>query len=352
MIPNSKTKKAIVGLFIFLALAIPAYAFAQNFNLLPVCAESGNCGICDFFEMLENITKIGFQILGAVALMFFILAGIMLIDSRGNSEKRGKATNIMKNTVIAVVIVIAGWFIVNAIIAILTTPSNADLNLNDLKVKLFGAPWNYLCEGDKKEILCVDYAESTKEFGTGKCDKVIDKNCIGLGDGRRCGIERKDPENDDPLDAYDDKKEYMGICIDQICHLNLTVEKGQITHKDSKFSLLAGFQNRTTPEGFISIKYHNKEYMLRSADGNDSIINSCDYLRAISPEKYASQEQGVDYRCYKLSSETGLPPPPTTPTPGTQAIDCIRDICPGKDQACCSLIPLSSTGNEPDNNKK
>ena len=336
-------KKIFTTIFLISILALfSSQAQAQNFNILPVCAESGGCGVCDFFDMLANATEVGLQILGATAFFFFILSGILLINSAGNSEKRGKALSMMKNTVIGVLLVFISWMIVNAIIIILITPSDAQGQPNKCKKNftacLFENPWNQFCEDSanvaKVTNFCFDHtgrkpntpipAPNGDGWDKDNCvkDKTLDVSCVGKGDGGRCAVKKVEKvDSSNPISHYNAGGEYLGICLDQICQIGL--------------------------RGTAVVKYHGKAVTITGVVNNSqsepsisSVINSCDYLRAISEEKYNKGGGEMSYRCQTFNSTT----PSRTKTEGNDpakieyVLNCIKDICPSKEEACCGYI--------------
>ena len=329
-----------IALVLVLLIALPSVsARAQDFNILPVCAESGSCGICDFFDLLANATEIGFKILGAAAFFFFILSGILLIDSAGNSEKRGKALGMMKNTVIGVLLVIISWMIINAIILILITPSKEQGEKNEcggpFTACLFKNPWNQFCENSANTgpitHFCFDHAgkdalttaPKKKDEGWDKsadCTKTLDVSCVGKGDGKRCGLKKSaNPDvanSPNPIAHYNAGEEYRGICLDQICQIQL--------------------------HGTPVVKYHGKQVRIESSGAEPTSINSCDYLRAISPEKYLDGGRGykcTDYKAFLQSTKKDE----NKESEVKYARDCIKDICPTKTQACCGYVRIQGS---------
>jgi len=108
--------------------------------LIPLCAiTDGSCQPCDIIQLVANIIDLLIGALGVVLLIMFVVGGITLLLSQGNSDKISKGTATMKNAVIGAIIVMLAWTIVNITIAALTGQS-----LSDKTASLFGneTEWN------------------------------------------------------------------------------------------------------------------------------------------------------------------------------------------------------------------
>lgn len=138
---NKKIILLIIGCSLILAtsLATPAQA-----TILPSCAESGNCGLCDFLIGFANIATWLLSILGSVALLFFIYGGVVWLTAAGNEEKIKSGRSILVNTVVGVVIVMASWAIINfTIISLVGAPTPTQ------PAKIFSTqPWYQYCESE------------------------------------------------------------------------------------------------------------------------------------------------------------------------------------------------------------
>ncbi|MBT6756764.1 MAG: hypothetical protein HOA84_00240 [Candidatus Jacksonbacteria bacterium] len=111
--------------------------------LIPLCAiTDGSCQPCDIIQLVANIIDLLIGALGVVLLIMFVVGGITLLLSQGNSDKISKGTGTMKNAVIGAIIVMLAWTIVNVTIGALT---GADFKGKDA-MPIFGdTPWN-ICD--------------------------------------------------------------------------------------------------------------------------------------------------------------------------------------------------------------
>jgi len=98
----------------FLLAAKPAAA-----SILPQCAESGRCTLCDMLQVVINLGIFLFGIVGALVLLYFFYAGFLLLTSAGESGKVKKGKDMMINAVIGFIIVFGAYtgvnFMVNAV---------------------------------------------------------------------------------------------------------------------------------------------------------------------------------------------------------------------------------------------
>lgn len=78
----------------------------------PVCACCGDCTLTNFLGLGVNITKIILKYLGVIALLFFVIGGVVWISSGGSAEKVKQGKDIIKASVIGMVIVIGAVLIV------------------------------------------------------------------------------------------------------------------------------------------------------------------------------------------------------------------------------------------------
>lgn len=138
---NKKIVLLVIGCSLILAtsLATPAQA-----TILPPCAESGNCFLCDFLIGFANIATWLLSILGSVALLFFIYGGVVWLTAAGNEEKIKSGRGVLVNTVVGVVIVMASWAIINfTIISLVGAPTPTQ------PAKIFSTqPWYQYCESE------------------------------------------------------------------------------------------------------------------------------------------------------------------------------------------------------------
>lgn len=92
------------------ALFIPFAADAVT--LLPPCTATGNCGITDILVVFVNVAEFLLGIVGAVALLYFVYGGYVLITSGGSQERVKTGKDTLRNAIIGIAIVFLSGIIV------------------------------------------------------------------------------------------------------------------------------------------------------------------------------------------------------------------------------------------------
>jgi len=110
-------KSIILSSAVFLGVLIAARPAAAS--ILPECAESGRCTLCDILQVVINLGIFLFGIVGALVLLYFFYAGFLLLTSAGESGKVKKGKDMMVNAVIGFIIVFGAYtgvnFMINAV---------------------------------------------------------------------------------------------------------------------------------------------------------------------------------------------------------------------------------------------
>ncbi len=84
--------------------------------LLPACAATGRCTLCDLIQVAVNFGEFLFAIVGALVLLFFVYGGFRMIISGGKPAEIEKGKSAMVNAVIGILIVFLAYSGVNFII--------------------------------------------------------------------------------------------------------------------------------------------------------------------------------------------------------------------------------------------
>ncbi len=110
-----------------------AAVFAENANLCPEQFSS----LCNTGISVSSIVRFainGLLFVGFVAsLIFLIYGGIRWIISGGDKENTAKAKATVTAALIGLVIVLAAWIIMNAVVQIFTNTGFTNLNVPTLK---------------------------------------------------------------------------------------------------------------------------------------------------------------------------------------------------------------------------
>jgi len=109
--------KLIVAVICLQFLLLPAGAVLAQSAIIPSCLLSHTVDTsCDkvdvFIELAVNIGRYLFSFIGALALLFFVYGGVILITSQGNRENVSKGTKAMVAAATGLVIAFSGYALV------------------------------------------------------------------------------------------------------------------------------------------------------------------------------------------------------------------------------------------------
>lgn len=108
--------KKIISVFVFLLfLTLPNIARAAESIIPPECLTNTatNCGLIEFAQLFANFYTFTLKYLGALALLLFVIGGIMFMTSGGNQERITRARHILVGTTIGIFIVLGSYLIVD-----------------------------------------------------------------------------------------------------------------------------------------------------------------------------------------------------------------------------------------------
>ena len=116
-----KFKKIVLLLVIVSVLFVVQPVFAQGiFSDIP-CFKTGaafeNCGLCDFLYAFLKLAHWGLGIIGALALLLFIIGGVTWLTSAGNQNQIATGKRILTGTITGIIIILSAYLIVNLIIS-------------------------------------------------------------------------------------------------------------------------------------------------------------------------------------------------------------------------------------------
>jgi hypothetical protein len=81
----------------------------------------GSCSIDSIFALANNLITWMAAVSGAVALLMFIIGGVWMIFSGGNSSRIERGKDILIGTSISLIFILGGWILVNFILTSLTS---------------------------------------------------------------------------------------------------------------------------------------------------------------------------------------------------------------------------------------
>ncbi len=111
---NKKYAGFILSIAILISFLETAPALAQSGFIPPECLDdlADNCGLTQIVQLFANLYNFMLKYLGALALLFFVIGGIMFITSGGSQERVMKARKILTGTTVGLVIVMLSFVIV------------------------------------------------------------------------------------------------------------------------------------------------------------------------------------------------------------------------------------------------
>lgn len=114
-----------------LTYMVPIFAYAQGLPDRIVPCDGVNCTICDIATLAQNVLNTGIFVAVFLSAGLFAFAGIKYVTAGGDTGKVGAARKIFWNVTLGLVIILAGWIVVDTLMKTLTRGD-------------FG-PWNSVC---------------------------------------------------------------------------------------------------------------------------------------------------------------------------------------------------------------
>ena len=109
---NINRKKALLGIIFSVFLFFPIFVFAQTRILPAENYDSGNYTLNDAMQLGVNVSQLILGIVGSLALLMFIIGGLMFLVSGGNSQTVETGKKILIGAVIGLAIVFASYLII------------------------------------------------------------------------------------------------------------------------------------------------------------------------------------------------------------------------------------------------
>jgi type IV secretion system pilin len=109
-------KYGIISVIILISLLTLNLPIAQATSVLPSCASSGNCSVCEIVQTAINIGQFILGIIGAVVLLFFVYGGFIMLTSGGKPDWVKKGKDILINAVIGLAIAFFAYTIVTFVV--------------------------------------------------------------------------------------------------------------------------------------------------------------------------------------------------------------------------------------------
>lgn len=313
----------IIFVIFVIFLLIPRIAFAQFPSLLPPCIYGGNCGICDIIVTVSRVFQFAFYVLGAAAFVVFFWGAFNLLLARGESQKVEKAKETLKGALWGTLFVFIAWQMINMVLFIMGTQIAKPLydtseggvgekQGKTITFKLFGNPWNYLCEPKFIPNVAPE-TDTDKEKAAGQ------RVCFSRGDGTFCSTKELGGSI-----AY-------GICLEGECRCVNTEECSEDTRQP------VGGRDYQDVCDYLSQQYgpffgeRDNPY---KADNSPVTLPAYD----CSLKNHEKLKKDVDDWNKKVKEAR------KTETIEYYKLDCLSEpnMCSLENQECCGIVPIGS----------
>jgi len=112
-----RNKKFLVSTII-LAIALITLPLFTYAGFIPTACIEGTgegCGLKEFLQTFANFYSMTLKYLGAIALLFFVVGGIIMINSGGNQEKVAQGRKILVGTTVGLLIVMGSYVFIKRV---------------------------------------------------------------------------------------------------------------------------------------------------------------------------------------------------------------------------------------------
>ncbi len=127
-------KRKLLILLATLSLCAPSLVLAAGLvQVVPEsCNGTGGCqSICDIAQIAQNVLNDAIYIAVFLSAVLFAWAGLKMLTSVANAGERTRAKEIFVNVAIGLIIILAGWLVVDVLMRTLVGGSIM--------------PWNKIC---------------------------------------------------------------------------------------------------------------------------------------------------------------------------------------------------------------
>ena len=99
------------------------------------CYSKGDCSVCDFIVVINNIGYLLRNLLGGVALLMFVIGGAYWLFSGGVEARVTTGKTIIKNSIIGLIIFFGAFTMINYVLyALINGEIGANQNLGNVSV--------------------------------------------------------------------------------------------------------------------------------------------------------------------------------------------------------------------------
>lgn len=173
---------ALLFFIIFSAYAVEQQQEDQGLVLKYIsseCFSMGKCTLSDFLLVFKGLADLMLSVLGAIALLFFIIGGVIWLTSGGSSGQIEKGKKILSGTVIGIIIVLGAWTLVNFIIVGLMPKEARKTFFGTEEGPWWKIPGAQKPTGEAKKIVRGKECNKNEDCQSGFCEKH-DANTQGI----------------------------------------------------------------------------------------------------------------------------------------------------------------------------
>lgn len=140
------------------------------------CKVNGNCSVEHILLLANSIIRWAVAISGSIALLMYIIGGVWMIFSQGNSSRIERGKDIIIGTSISLIFILGGWLIIQFALESLGAKDQYNLKPNNCGND-GQCPYGMVCSKSKK---CVEHCQVEKA----EVDPEHQWQCQSAGD---CG---------------------------------------------------------------------------------------------------------------------------------------------------------------------
>ena len=118
----------ILGVVLPISSAYAAVHLIDSTTMSSACLDSGDCSVCDMLHVFHNVGRFIFASVAAVAMLMFLWGASILIFSFGSMEKVAEGKKTILHTLLAILIILVAWALVNVLILAMAGKSEYGTN--------------------------------------------------------------------------------------------------------------------------------------------------------------------------------------------------------------------------------
>lgn len=123
------------------------------------CIDTGDCSLTDIMIVTGNTGNFLLGIVGSIALLIFVIGGVIILTSQGEKQKVAKGQQFMTAAAVGIAITLGAVLILRTTISTLTSGSPGS-----------GSAGYAVCDGTNDGTTCGEASECSGGICTGRCE--------------------------------------------------------------------------------------------------------------------------------------------------------------------------------------